>query len=242
MKTVIVTGASRGIGKAIALHFGRNGYNVVVNFHSKYTQAKEVVNQIIKCEGQAVAIQADVSDYNQVEQMVNTTIEKYGSIDVLINNAGISLVKMLQDTTEADFDSIMSVNVKGVFNCTKAVIRHMLTNEKGSIVNISSVWGSVGASCESVYSASKGAVNAFTKSISKETGLSGIRVNAVAAGLINTDMNSHLSQDDIEMFVDNCATGRMGKPEEVARIVYAIADNDTSSYLTGQIINIDGGI
>lgn len=241
MSVVIITGSSRGIGRATAILFARKGHNVVVNYNTSKSQAYEVIDEIQSFGRKCMAVKADVSDYSQVNQMVKQVKEKFGAIDILINNAAVSLIKQIQDTTQEEFDRLFAINVRGVFNCTKAVIEYMIANKSGSIVNISSIWGQMGASCESVYSATKGAVNSFTKSVAQEVGRSGIRVNAVSAGLVNTQMNNQLSGNDIKQFIDNVSLARMGNVNEIANVIYMLA-SDESSYINGQIINADGGI
>jgi 3-oxoacyl-[acyl-carrier protein] reductase len=181
----------------------------------------------------------DVSDYDVCRQMVDTAVAKFGSVDVLVNNAGISSVGLFQDMSRDEWDRIWRVNVGAVFNCCQLVLPHMINAKSGKIINISSVWGNVGASCEVAYSATKGAVNSLTKALAKEVAPSGIQVNAVACGAIDTEMNSHLSADDKSALADEIPAGRFGTPAEIARIVKQLTE--TPSYLTGQIITVDGG-
>ena len=236
MKTALVTGASRGIGEAIARQLSKDGMYVFVNYEKSEEKAKKIAEEIGGC-----AIKCDVSDENAVAQMIKTIEEKTGGVDVLVNNAGISLVKMFSDTTPEEWERIFSVNVGGVYNVTRSVLPFMVNKKSGRIINISSVWGEVGASCEVAYSATKAALIGFTKALSKELGPSGITVNAVTPGLIDTDMNSDLSDEDKAEFVSGISLLREGTPEDVANLVSFLA-SDKSDYITGQVIGVNGGL
>lgn len=237
MKTALVTGASRGIGEAIACAFSANGYNVVINYNKSEEKA-EKLSKKLKCP----IFKADVSVPEEAKKLVDFTIEKFNGIDVLVNNAGIALKqKVLQDVTEEEFDSLVAVNLKSVFNCSKAIIPHMVEKKRGNIINISSMWGIVGGSCEVVYSMTKAGIIGFTKSLANELAPSFIRVNCVAPGFIDTDMNAHLSKSDIENFIEGVPLARVGKPEDIANAVLFLA-SEKASYMTGQIINVNGGI
>ena len=237
MKTVLITGASRGIGEAIARAFSSNGYNVVINYNKSEELAKKLGNEL-----QAPIFKADVSDINQAKALVDFTVQKFGKIDVLVNNAGIALPQMvLQSATEADFDKIVSVNLKSVFNCSKAVIDYMVSNGGGSIINISSIWGQIGGSCEVLYSMTKAGVIGFTKALAQELAPSNVRVNAVAPGFIATDMNAHLTEDEVSAFVQDVPLGKTGKAQDVANAVLFLAD-EKSSYVTGHVLNVNGGL
>lgn len=236
-KTVLVTGASRGIGAEIAREFAKAGYNVVVNFCKNREKAENLAKEI-----GGVAMQADVSDCLQVENMVRETEKLFGNVDILVNNAGTALPqKLLTDTTEAEWDRLFDVNVKGAFNCTKAVTDGMVTNHSGCIINISSIWGVSGGSCEVAYSASKAALIGFTKALAKELGPSGIRVNCVAPGVVDTDMNAHLSAEDIAALKEETPLGIMGNPSDIAKTVVFLASED-AGFITGQILTADGGM
>ena len=237
MKTVLITGASRGIGEQIARAFSTNGYNVIINYNKSEERAKKLGEEL-----NAPIFKADVSKFDQAKALVDFAIEKFGKIDVLVNNAGIALPqKVLQEVTEEEFDNIVAVNLKSTFNCSKLVIDLMISNGGGSIINISSIWGQVGASCEAVYSMTKAGVIGFTKSMAQELALSNIRVNAVAPGFIKTDMNAHLSNEDIYDFLQCVPLNRIGSAEEVAQAVLFLA-SDQASYITGHVLNVNGGM
>ncbi len=236
MKTALITGASRGIGEAIARKLSKDGMYVFVNYEKSEEKAKKIAEEIGGC-----AICCDVSDEKAVTQMIKTIEEKTGGVDVLVNNAGISIVKMFRDTTPEEWDRIFSVNVTGAYNVTRSVLHNMVKNKSGRIINISSVWGEVGASCEVAYSSTKAALIGFTKALSKELGPSNITVNAVTPGLIDTDMNSDLSDEDKADFVSQIPLMREGKPQDVANLVSFLA-SDKAGYITGQIIGVNGGL
>jgi 3-oxoacyl-[acyl-carrier protein] reductase len=237
-KTALITGGTKGIGKAIALSFLEQGYEVIINYHSDETAAlstQEECNILGYCP---ILMRADVSDEVQVRAMFREIFDLYGKIDVLVNNAGISIVKVIQDTTLSDWNRIFDVNVKGVFNCCRAVADRMIASGGGSIINISSIWGEVGASCEVAYSATKGAVIAFTKALAKELAPSKVRVNCVSPGVIDTPMNGHLSSEEMEQLIEEIPLGRIGFPEDVAKACLYLADAD---YVTGEVLSVGGG-
>ena len=237
MKTLLITGASRGIGEQIARAFSASGYNVIIN----YNKSEEKAHQLAK-ELNAFAFQADVSDFSQAKALVDFTISKFGKIDVLINNAGIALPQMtLQDVSEEQFDRIVDVNLKSVFNCCKCAIDNMISNKCGSIINLSSVWGQIGGSCEVVYSMTKAGIIGFTKALAKELAPSNVRVNAIAPGFIKTDMNAHLSEADVSAFEEEIPLGRIGRPDEIAKAALFLA-SDEASYITGHVLNVNGGM
>ena len=238
MKTALVTGGTKGIGKAIAHAFLQQGYEVVINYHSDEKTAlatQEEFNMLGYCP---VLLRADVSDEAQVKSMFKEFYGIYNKLDVLVNNAGISLVRVIQETTPIEWNRIFDVNVKGVYHCCRAVADKMIGCGGGSIINIASIWGEVGASCEAAYSASKGAVIAFTKALSKELGPSKVRVNCVSPGIIDTQMNSHLTADEIEQLIDGIPAGRIGYPEDVAKACLYLAEAD---YVTGEVLSVGGG-
>lgn len=241
MKTVLITGASRGIGRACAIAFAKEGYGVAVNYNSSEEAALKVKEEISALGAKCEIYKCDVSDSEAVCAMVEATEKDFGSIDVLVNNAGIAQQKLFDTLTDEDFDRMLGVNTKGVFNCSREVSRIMLRNHTGSIINVSSMWGSVGASMEVHYSASKAAVIGMTKALSKELGPSGIRVNCIAPGLIDTEMNSIHSEETLSALTEEISLMRMGRPEEVADLAVFLA-GDKASYITGQVIGVDGGI
>ncbi len=241
MKTVIITGSSRGIGKAAALRFAKEGgWNLVLNCSRSIEALKDTENVIRTYPNTKVmSVTGDVSDENVVKEMFRKSREAFGNVDVVVNNAGIDYFGLIQDMDVQDWDRIMNVNVRSVFLCTREAIPQMLVRHSGSIVNVSSVWGTVGGSCEAAYSASKGAVAAFSKACARELGTSGIRVNALAFGAIDTSMNDRLNAEEKGALADEIALGRMGAPEEAAELIYQTAV--LSTYLTGQVITMDGG-
>ncbi len=238
MKTALITGGTKGIGKAIALAFLQRGYEVVLNYHSDQ-QAAIATQEEFNIQGYCpILLRADVSDELQVKNMFKEFFSIYGKLDVLVNNAGISKVKVIQDTTVGDWDKVFAVNAKSAFLCSREVANKMIFAGGGSIVNVASVWGEVGASCEVAYSASKGAVIAFTKALAKELAPSNVRVNCVSPGVIDTAMNSHLTDDEMRELVEEIPAGRIGLPSDVGEAVAFIAEN---SYITGEILSVGGG-
>lgn len=240
-KTVLITGSSRGIGRAIALKLAEGNYNIVVNYKGRKDKADEVV-ELIRAKGKdCIAIQADVSDYSQVEKMFDKIFDKFGKVDVLINNAGISVYGMLQDISINDWHNVYGTNVNGMFYCTKLAAPKMISQKYGKIINISSMWGIVGASCESLYASTKGAINSFTKSVAKELAPSGITANVVAPGVVLTDMLDQLGEEALECVRDETPLGRHSKPEEIADIVDFLL-SEKGDFFTGQIISPNGGL
>ncbi|WP_142414694.1 elongation factor P 5-aminopentanone reductase [Hathewaya massiliensis] len=239
-KVVLITGASRGIGKAIALRFAEEGASVIINYKKSHVEAEEVKSTIEELGGYAFLLQGDVSNYTTCSNMMKTIIDKFGKIDILINNAAVSQIGLFYDCTEEAFDNIINTNLKGVFNLTHNAVKHMLLKGNGVVINISSMWGEVGASCEVIYSASKGGINAFTKALGKELAPSNIRVNAISPGVIDTSMNSWLSEEEKEDLVSEIPMMRMGLPKEIANLAVFLA-SDQCAYMTGQILRVDGG-
>ena len=238
-KVALVTGASRGIGKEIALLLARNGADVAINFRSREREAEEVKEAAIKSWRRAIAVKASVSDVHEVESMVKTVNEELGKIDILVNNAGIVHDKLLVNMSDSDLLEVIQTNLIGAINCARSVIFSMMRRKSGRIVNIASLSGITGFAGQTNYSAAKGGLIAFTKSLAKEVALLGIRVNAVAPGFIETDMLENLQKkDEIMKYIP---LGRFGKPEEVAEVVLFLV-SDRSDYLTGQVIKIDGGL
>lgn len=235
-KTVLVTGASRGIGATIAKKFSEQNYNVIINYNKSGPEAEKLASSLMN----AVAIKADVSNYNEVENMIITGEKIFGGIDILVNNAGIALQRLVTDVTDSEYNKIFDVNIKGVFNCVKAVLPYMISKKEGCIINISSVWGVHGASCETVYSASKAAIITFTKALAKEVGPSNIRVNCIAPGVIDTEMNKHLSKNDIDVLIEQTPLCRIGTTNDIAEASLFFA-SQSASFITGQILGVDGG-
>ena len=235
MKNVLITGGSRGIGRACVEKFVREGYAVSFIYNNSDSQASE-----LSAKTGAYAIKADVSDPNEVCAAVASAVERMGGIDILVNNAGISLIKLFTDTTDEDYYNIMNTNLGGTFFVTREVAKNMISNHCGRIVNIGSMWGKVGASCEVVYSASKAAIEGFTKALAKELGLSGISVNCVEPGVINTEMNAELDEETLKELCDETPAGKIGDVGELSDFIFDIA-TEKSGFLTGQIIGFDGG-
>ncbi len=241
-KTILITGSGRGIGKAIALYFATNEpdlWNIVINCANQTHELKQTQAQIEALGAHCLAIQADISDYAKAQDMINTIYREFNSIDVLINNAGIAHIGLFTDTTPEQWNKIIGTNLTALYNCCHPVVPHMVRAHSGKIINISSVWGQVGASCEVAYSAAKGGVNTFTKALAKELAPSNIQVNAIACGLIDTEMNRCFSEEERQNIIDEIPACRMGHPDEVAALVYQLATDH--NYLTGQVITLDGG-
>lgn len=236
MKTVLITGGSRGIGTSCAREFTKAGYRVLINYQKSKEKAEE-----LKRELGVLTFCADVSDKAQVEAMFSEIENLCGGVDILVNNAGISQFKLFSDITEDEWDRMFAVNVKGMFNCTQAAIPYMIHKKSGKVINISSIWGMTGASCEVHYSASKAAVIGFTKALSKELGPSGICVNCVAPGVVETDMCASLSIEDFEALKEETPLGRIATPDDIARSVLFLADSG-GDFITGQVISPNGGI
>lgn len=238
-KVVAVTGAARGIGRAIALKYAKMGYDIAICSRSNQNALADVANEITAMHVNCVSYLGDMGDYNQAKAFFDLIIENLGTLDILINNAGISKFGLLQDITPEEWNEMIATNLNSVFYCSKLATTIMLPKKAGKILSISSVWGCVGASTEVAYSTTKGGINAFTKALAKELGPSNIQVNAIACGIIDTDMNAMLSSEDIDAITEEIPAGRMGTPEEVAHLTYDI--NKKNDYLTGQIIIFDGG-
>ena len=239
--TVLVTGSSRGIGKAIAYAFGKKGYKVVLNGSKNKIALEQTKKEFLQQDIDCIAVLADVSKYEQCQILFDEIQKTYGGVDILINNAGISHIALFSDMTPQQWKSILSVNLESVLNCTHIALKYMLHCHKGSIINISSMWGQRGASCEAIYSASKGGVDAFTKAMAKELGPSGIRVNAISCGVIDTEMNNCFDEQEKQMLIEEISLMRIGKTDEVANLAVFLAE-DTASFITGQIVVIDGGM
>lgn len=238
-KTVLVTGASRGIGKAIAVKFAKKGYNVAISCIHNEDRLLKTKRELETYQTSCLAHVGDMGNMEQCSLLFEQIRRQFGTLDVLVNNAGISYIGLLQDMSPEAWDQIVRSNLTSVFNCCKLAIPGMIEKKQGKIINISSVWGITGASCEVAYSATKGGINAFTKALSKELAPSNIQVNAVACGAIDTEMNQFLEEDELISLIEEIPTGRLGTAEEVADLVYHLGYKN--SYLTGQIIGLDGG-
>lgn len=239
-KTVLITGASRGIGKAIATAFAENGCNVVITCKNNKEQLEQLKEELearfhISC----LAFVGDMGSLQTVTELFRQIEARFSGIDMLINNAGISKIGLLSDMMESEWDEIVTSNLKSVFCCSKSAIPYMVRRQAGKIINISSVWGITGASCEAAYSATKGGINALTRALAKELAPSHIQVNAIACGAIDTEMNQFLDAEERRQLMEEIPAGRFGAPEEVAALALQLCTGN--SYLTGQIIALDGG-
>ncbi|MFJ7933108.1 3-oxoacyl-[acyl-carrier-protein] reductase [Sporosarcina sp. NPDC096371] len=240
-KAAIVTGASRGIGREIALLLAKEGARVAVNYSGSKDKADEVVNLIVESGGEAFAIQADVSNADSVKAMVDQTLETFGSIDILVNNAGITRDNLLMRMKDDEWDDVISINLKGVFLCTKGVTRQMMRQRAGKIVNVASIVGVSGNAGQANYVAAKAGVIGFTKTVAKELASRNINVNAVAPGFITTDMTDALNEDVKGQMLSTIPLGKLGSPADVAKTVLFLLSDD-AAYITGQTIHVDGGM
>ena len=238
MKVVLVTGASRGIGKCIAENLAKDGYTVIANYNKSNKQALKLQNDLKEQGYNIEIIKADVSKKEEVKNMIEYINNKFGNIDILINNAGIAKLQMFCDVTDDDWDEMINTNLKSAFYCTQMVLPGMIHKKRGCIINISSIWGQVGASCETVYSISKAGVDAMTKSLAKELGLSSIRVNSIAPGVIDTDMNSKIDDEIKKQIKNETPLGKIGKPIDIYKCAKWLIEDE---FTTGQIISVNGG-
>ena len=235
VKNVLITGGTRGIGAACAELFSKNGYNVYAIYNKDEKSAEEMKEKFgcrVYC--------SDIKDRNSVKETIAKILDDAGKIDILINNAGIAQQKLFIDLDDSEWDNMIDTNLTGIYNVTKEVLKNMISNHSGAIVNVSSIWGQCGSSCEVHYSASKSGVIGLTKALAKEMAMSGIRVNCVAPGMIETQMNAAFSKEDIEEICEEIPMGRMGKPMECAELIYFLS-SDKASYITGQVIGVNGG-
>lgn len=239
-KTAVITGASRGIGRATAIEFARNGYNVLANYNNSEKEAMELEKMLTE-EGYSIKVfKADVSKSSEADAMIEYCLKEFGGLDVLVNNAGISQDKLFTDITDEDWERMMSVNVTSVFNCSRKALQHMICEKSGSIINITSMWGEIGGSCEVHYSASKAAIIGMTKALSKEVGPSNIRVNAVSPGVIMTDMCAYYGEETLNELKEETPLMKLGKPEDIAETVYFLAEK--GNFITGQVVGVNGGM
>lgn len=237
-KVILITGASRGIGRAIAKELANDKDIVIANYNKSKESAESLRNELQRENKNIDIYQADVSKREDVKKMVEYVINKYGKIDVLINNAGIAFVKMFTELEDDDWNYVINNNLYSVFCVTQEVVRNMINRKSGIIINISSIFGLIGASCESIYAVSKAGIDGLTKSLAKEFSYSNIRVNSIAPGLINTEMNNDLSEEDIKNVETEIPMRRIGRPEEIAKTAKMLIESD---YITGQIIEVNGG-
>jgi 3-oxoacyl-[acyl-carrier protein] reductase len=240
-KTVLITGSSRGIGSNMAEKFAREGYNVLINYNKSKDKAEELQTRL---EGEGLSVKtfkADVSKRDEVESMFEYCLKEFGDLDVLVNNAGVAKGMLFTDISDEDWDYLMNVNLKGVFHCAQTALRHMISEKKGKIINISSIWGITGGSCEVHYSTSKAGIIGLTKALAKEVGPSNIQVNCIAPGAIVTDMLSQIDGDDLELFRQETPLMKLGKPEDISNCALFLA-SEKADFFTGQVISPNGGI
>ncbi len=238
MKTIVITGGARGIGRCLVENFAKDGYNIVLNYNKSEEQAREI-KESLGNKGYSIEVfRADVSKKEEVKKLIEFTLNKFKNIDVLINNAGISNVKLFTDTTEEEWNNIMNVNLKSAFYTIQEVLPNMIHRKEGLIINISSIWGLVGASCEVAYSVSKAGLDALTKSLAKELGPSNIRVNSIAPGIIDTEMNNNLEEKTKKEIIEEIPLNKIGRPIDIYRCAKWLVEDE---YTTGQIISPNGG-
>ena len=241
MKTAVITGAAKGIGAAIAVAFAKSGYKVVINYNKSEDRARQlcqILNDTYPCE--AVCIQADVSTYDGAKKLISESLSAFGDIDVLVNNAGIAQQKLFTDISNDDWQAMINTNLSSVFYTSREVVPFMVSRKKGSIVNISSIWGETGGSCEVHYSATKAGVIGLTKALAKELAPSGITVNCVCPGVIRTDMLNSFTADDLKALAEETPVMRLGTPKDVADAVLYLGTN--SGFVTGQVLGVNGGL
>ena len=238
-KTVLISGSGRGIGRAIATRFAKEGYKIAINANKSKDELEETKDYLISLGVPVLVGQGDVGNYEFCKDFVDEIKNTLGSVDILVNNAGISHIGLLSDMMPNEWNEVINTNLTSLYNLSSLVIPDMVRKSAGKIINISSVWGNVGASMEVAYSASKGGMNSFTKALAKELAPSNIQVNAIACGAIDTEMNSFLDSNELAALIDEIPASRLGRPEEVAELAYSLATGN--NYLTGQIISLDGG-
>lgn len=240
-KTVLITGASHGIGRETAALFATQNYNVVINYNSSENEAKSLATELKSQGFDAIAVKADVSKRNEVEEMFQTINKTFGDVHILVNNAGVESQKLFTDVTEDEWDRIFDINIKGMFNCCQLALKSMIKNHYGKIVNVSSMLGITGSSCEVAYSASKAAVIGLTKALAKEVGPCSINVNTVAPGVIDTKMNRKIAPEIIERLKQQTPLGTIGTCEDIAETILFLT-SDCSKFITGQVISPNGGL
>lgn len=237
-KNVIITGGSQGIGKDIVYTLAREGFNIIFTYNKSESEAKKIKEELLSENLNIEIYKVDVSKKDEIDRFVQFSINKMKKIDVLINNVGISQIKLFTEISEEDWKEMISINLSSVFFITQGFVKNMISNQEGCIINISSIWGNVGASCEVHYSTAKSGINGFTKALAKELGLSNIRVNAIAPGIIDTKMNHHLTSEEIKEIKEEIPLGRIGKEKDISRCIKWLIEDE---YTTGQIISINGG-
>ena len=241
MGVVLITGASRGIGAACARAFAEAGYDVAVNYRHSEEKAQALVEELRSLGVRAMCVQADVADSAQVNKMFETVTAELGAVDVLVNNAGISHVGLLSEMNDEEWDRLIGADLRGAFYCSRAALPSMIRSHSGVIVNIASLWGEVGASCEAAYSAAKAGVIGLTKALAKEVAPSGIRVNAVSPGVVMTDMMSGFSDDDVKALKEETPLGSLGTAEDIADMVLYLC-SEKARFITGQVVSVNGGL
>ena len=239
-KVALVTGASRGIGRAIAVEMAKEGASIVINYSKDDEGAQRTLEEIKSVNGYGIIIKQDISSLESCKIMIDEIVATMGKIDILVNNAGISTIGLFMDAQEGDIAKIINTNLMGPVYLTKQALQYMVPRSSGNIINVSSMWGEVGASCEVLYSTTKGGLNLFTKALAKEMAMSNIRVNGIAPGVIDTKMNEVFSEEDRKSLEEEIPLGRFGTSEEIGKLAVFLASDD-SSYITGQIIRADGG-
>ena len=239
-KTVVITGASRGIGKATVEVFAQQGYNVLINFNNSEKEVIALYKSLKEKKFSVKLFKADVSNRDEVDAMMKFCVKEFGNIDILVNNAGISQEKLFTDITDEDWDRMININLKSVFICAQEVLKHMIPQKNGKIINISSIWGMVGASCEVHYSTAKAGVIGLTKALAKELGPSNIQVNCIAPGIIETDMLSSFNHEQLDILRENTPLMRLGSPMDIAMCIFFLASHH-ADFITGQIISPNGG-
>lgn len=237
-KVVVVTGGSRGIGAQIVKTLANENYKVILNYNNSKEQAEKIQQELLEQGNEIEIIKADVSKREETEKLIQFAINKFNKIDVLINNAGISQEGLFTDVTEEEWQKIINTNLNSVFYCNQQALKYMIPEQQGCIINISSIWGETGASCEVAYSTTKAAINGMTKALAKEVGPSNIRVNAIAPGIIDTDMNRNLTNEELEPIKEQIPLNKIGKALDIAKCVKWLVEDE---YTTGQIISINGG-
>jgi len=242
LKTVLITGASGGIGRAIVKKFVQNGYTVIAQYNKNKTELKKLIEELERenLGGAVYPVTADFTDLNSIDKMFEDIFSKYKKIDAVVNNAGVGLYKLITETTEQDWDKVFNVNIKSIYYLVNKVLPSMIDNKSGKIVNVSSMWGIAGASMEVAYSASKSALIGYTKALAKELAPSGINVNCVCPGVIDTEMNARFSKEEVDVLIEETPLNRLGTPNDVAELIYFLC-SDSSSFITGQTISCDGG-